>query len=89
MVGLLLGRDLVFGALLAAADDVVGDLEGVKLDPLHVGGLDRVRGAQLEQRLDRRLRVDLGVEALEDRASDRFEVLVLPVDLETVRRSRR
>ena len=46
VVGLLLGRDLVLGALLAAADDVVGDLEGVELDPLHLSaGSMRVRGA--------------------------------------------
>jgi hypothetical protein len=39
-------------------------------------------GSQVEQRFDRRLRVDLGVVALEDRAAHRLEVFVSPVDLE-------
>ena len=42
MVGLLLRLDLLLVALLAAADDVEGDLEGLELDPLDVAGVDRM-----------------------------------------------
>ena len=82
MVGLLLALDLLLAAFLAAADDVVGDLEGLELDPLDGPRVDHVLLAQLEQRLERRLGVDLGVVALEEGAPDALEVLPFPVDLE-------
>ena len=82
VVGLLLGADLLLPALLAAADDVVGDLERLQLDPLDLRRVECVRLAQCEQCLERRLGVNLGVVALEERAADALEVLVLPGDLE-------
>jgi hypothetical protein len=82
VVGLLLGAYLRLHALLAAADDVVGDLEDLQLDPLHLGGIERVLPTQIEQRLERRLGVDLCIEALQERAHDPLQVLALPGDLE-------
>ena len=87
VVGLLLRADLLLAALLAAADDVVGDLEGLELDPLDRGRVERMRFAQLEQRLERRLGVDLGVVALEEGAADALEVLVVPSRSRSGRRS--
>ncbi|MEJ7793781.1 MAG: hypothetical protein WKF65_17605 [Gaiellaceae bacterium] len=79
VVSFLLGVDLLLAAFLAAADDVVGDLEGLELDSLDAARVERVCLAQLEQRLERRLGVDL---ALEKRAPNALEVLSFPVDLE-------
>src|SRR5262249_33839225 len=69
-------------ALLATADDVVGDVEGVELDPLDVRALESCRGPQLEDAFQRRLRVDFRIVLLQDRATDAIEILLLPVDLE-------
>jgi hypothetical protein len=70
MVGLLLRADLLLSAFLTAADDVVGDLEGFELDPLDSSCVERMRFAELEEGLERRLGVDLGVVALEEGAAD-------------------
>src|ERR1051326_9108389 len=85
MVGLLLRLDLLLASLLAAADDVVGDMEGVELDSLDSGCVERMSSAQLEQCLEGRLREDLCVVTLEKRAPDALQVLVFPVDLEPAR----
>ncbi len=82
VVGLLFRADLLLCAFLAAADDVVGDLEGLQLHTLDVARIQPMCFAQLERRLERRLRVDLGVVALEEGASDTLEVLAFPIDLE-------
>src|SRR5262249_10561675 len=69
-------------AFLATADDVVGNVEGLELDPLDVPALESGFGPQLEKPFQRRLRMDLGVVPLQDRATDAIEILLLPVDLE-------
>jgi hypothetical protein len=56
----LLRPDRLLLAFLAAADDLVGDVEDVDLDPLDVVRPQPVPFAQLEHCLERRLRVDLG-----------------------------
>ena len=52
VVGLLLACAPRLVALFAAADDVVGDIEDVELDPLDIGRRNARARAQLEQRLD-------------------------------------
>src|SRR5439155_11107379 len=85
VVVLLVCPDLRFCALLASTDNVVGDLEGLQLDSLDLGRVERVRLTQLEHRLERRLGVDLGVVALQEGPSDTLEILALPVNLEPSR----
>src|SRR5436309_15534689 len=82
MIGLLLGTHDRLVAFLAAADDLVGDIEHLELDTLDARRIDPMLLAKLDRGLQRRLGMDLSVEPLQDRATHGLEVLGSPVDRE-------
>src|SRR5207302_11497102 len=84
MVGLFLAGDERAIAGLAAADDVVHLLEGVDLHTRHVFGPDAVLRTKLEQALQGRLRVPLGVVALDRAFREAFERFFRPIDLDSL-----
>src|SRR5690606_2163984 len=80
VVGLLLGADGALVALLAAADDGEGDVEGAQPDLLDRACGEAVLGVDVERGVQGRPGVDLGVVLLDDGAPDPLQVLGGPVD---------
>jgi hypothetical protein len=69
-------------AFLASADDVVGHVENLNLDPLHVLAGNMVLVFKFQGAFDGRLRMDFGVVFLYDGVSHSLEVLFRLVDFE-------
>ena len=84
MVCLLLGRRDVPIPGLAAANDVVHLLESVDLHMRHVFGVDAVPCTKLEQALQDRLRMALGVVALDRALREAAERFLRPIDLDSL-----
>src|SRR6266446_6623887 len=71
-----------YDGLVAAADDVMGHVEDLNVDSLHVMPGDMVLGFELLGAFDGRLRLDFRVVFFYDGASHSLEALFGPVDVE-------
>src|SRR6478735_11348417 len=80
MIRFLLRATNCLVARLAAANNVIGNIEYFDLDPCDIGASKSITRPQLQGTLNRRLRVYLRIVFLENRILNRFEVLVTPLD---------
>src|SRR5262245_23761296 len=82
VISLLLCPNDVLVAFDATADDVIGHVEGLDIDPRHLGGDEAMLLFKLQDALDGRLRVNFGVVFFDYRSRHAFQVFARPIDLE-------
>src|SRR4030095_14313847 len=82
VIGLLLRPDDYLVAFDASADDVIGHVESLDLDPRHLGGDEAMLLFKFQDGLDGRLRVNFGVVFFDYRSRHSLQVFARPVDLE-------
>src|SRR5436309_3211032 len=81
MICFFFGLDMMFIALLAATDNVIGYVKYLDFDALDIIRAQMVRFAQFENTLQGRLRMELSVVLLDIRTRDDLKILALPVNL--------